>query len=192
MTSGLPAATLDNDHIAIADIDGPAAASPRREYRSIAQRRLRSTLLPDPVISPINAVADRSNETPSTVVAVAGRTTQISHTRNSSVSHAEVSHVVATGTMLPPRLSTPVPTSRPTQSTSLLEPESDSPLTSLGRRTLLRAQLGTLGIRSRLERLDSQIDRGALDRAQHAIDGSRSALSQARDAIRNALVHSER
>ena len=31
-----------------------------------------------------------------------------------------------------------------------------------------------------------------LARAQAAIEGSRTALSQARDAIRNALVHSER
>jgi hypothetical protein len=95
----------------------------------------------------------------------------------------------------------------------------NSALTSLGRRTQAREARGrssarddraaipnTRGVIStsvseRLQNLDDIIAQtwitsasteDGLARAQAAIEGSRTALSQARDAIRNALVHSER
>ena len=92
-------------------------------------------------------------------------------------------------------------------------------LTSLGRRTQAREARGrssarddraasssvrgttSASVSERLQNLDDIIAQSSttsastddgLARAHAAIEGSRTALSQARDAIRNALVHSER
>ena len=99
-------------------------------------------------------------------------------------------------TMLPPRMGTPIPARREGVSdeadnqsaVAVLQPE-DASLTSIGRRTQARVQSG---IRARLVELDTQISLASLSRAQNAIEGSRSALAQARVAIRNALLYSER
>jgi hypothetical protein len=108
--------------------------------------------------------------------------------------------------MLPPRLGTPIPSR--THPFSAVDPviasETLPSLPSSFHNTSVSS-----AIRARLEELDEQIARtmlrsernrnrsrddtdASMDRVNTAIENSRSALSQARDAIRNALQHSER
>lgn len=112
-------------------------------------------------------------------------------------------------TMLPPRLGTPVPVatasspataaaitpanSLPASSHRTLERALEEGLTSTGRRALARHRLRTLEAERQNTTVGtvSSLDVRTIERAQAAVEASRIALEQARQAIRMALRDSE-